>query len=280
MSVSVYALKYKNETVYYGTTNNLERREKEHEQDGKIFDTIQLISTHGTAEEAKEEEKRLLTIHRQWYGRNPKYNRDSDGVEATSTNDFITNVVSIYINKLVGEIILEFVEHIKEENFPEKSIIEVTNIAHRLLGKPLIEYQPKTVYSNGKVNIILEAEVFNEKVKELLNDGYHSEAVRHAYQVVFGKLDELTGQKTPTQAFEKTNPKDILGYTPKEESKENLYEGIKSLHIAIQKFRNDIAHPLPKDIKENRDMDKNLAIHYIALASLAYRLITSNRKGV
>ena len=75
----VYELKYRNKTVYYGTTNNLERRKKEHEQEGKIFDTIQLVSTYYTVEEAREEEKRLLAIHRQWYGRNPKYNKDSDG---------------------------------------------------------------------------------------------------------------------------------------------------------------------------------------------------------
>ena len=79
MSIVVYELKYRNTTVYYGTTNDLERRKKEHEQEGKIFDTIQYVSTHGTKEEAREEEKRLLTEHRRWYGKNPRYNKDSDG---------------------------------------------------------------------------------------------------------------------------------------------------------------------------------------------------------
>jgi hypothetical protein len=45
---------------------------------------------------------------------------------------------------------------------------------------------------------------------------------------------------------------------------EIIFQGVKFLHMAIQKLRNEKAHtPAQK-------MDKNLAIHYIVLASLAY----------
>ena len=80
MSVSVYALKYKNEIVYYGTTNNIKRREKEHQWEGEIiFDEAERVSTCKTRQKARKKEKELLATHRQQHGRNPKYNKDSDG---------------------------------------------------------------------------------------------------------------------------------------------------------------------------------------------------------
>ena len=48
----------------------------------------------------------------------------------------------------------------------------------------------------------------------------------------------------------------------------DFFEGVKFLHMAIQFLRNEKAHT------PALDLDKNLAIHYIALASLAYDLIS------
>ena len=45
-------------------------------------------------------------------------------------------------------------------------------------------------------------------------------------------------------------------------------EGVKFLHMSIQFLRNKKAHT------PARELDKNLAIHYISLSSLAYDLIT------
>jgi len=52
------------------------------------------------------------------------------------------------------------------------------------------------------------------------------------------------------------------------EAEKDFYEGVKFLHMSIQFLRNEKAHTPAKDL------DKNLAIHYISLASLAYDLIT------
>ena len=203
--------------------------------------------------------------------------------------DVIPNCFPEYSNEFAGEIILKLVKYIEHEmdletlekaNFPKKLRIKTTNIAHRLLGKPLIEYQPKTLYSDSKADLILEAEVFNAEVKKLLNDGYYAKAVEEAYKVVRGKLEELTGSQAATEAFGKTDPEKIFGYSPKKEDKDNFYHGVKSLHITIQNFRNYMAHLSSKNIEENKTMEKNLAIHYIALASLAYKLITSHKKGI
>ncbi len=42
------------------------------------------------------------------------------------------------------------------------------------------------------------------------------------------------------------------------------------MNMAIQKFRNEKAHDIAKPL------NKNIAIHYLALTSLAYDLITRN----
>ena len=47
-------------------------------------------------------------------------------------------------------------------------------------------------------------------------------------------------------------------------------EGVKFINMAIQRFRNEKVHTPAKPL------DKNLAIHYISLASLAYELISRN----
>ncbi|MBC6414513.1 MAG: GIY-YIG nuclease family protein [Chromatiales bacterium] len=76
----VYELKKGNEIVYIGTTNDPERRKREHETEGKVFDSMNLVSGPVTEDEAKRIEKELLAEYRQRHnGKNPKYNKDSDG---------------------------------------------------------------------------------------------------------------------------------------------------------------------------------------------------------
>jgi len=62
----------------------------------------------------------------------------------------------------------------------------------------------------------------------------------------------------------------IFGHEATNESEKNFFEGVKFLHMAIQFLRNEKAHTPAKS------MNKNLAIHYISLASLAYDLISRN----
>ena len=75
----VYELEKGNEVVYIGTTNNPERREQQHRQEGKQFDFIKIISLPMTEEGAKRIEAERLATYRSNQGRNPKYNKDHDG---------------------------------------------------------------------------------------------------------------------------------------------------------------------------------------------------------
>ena len=75
-----YDLKQKGKIVYRGTTNNPERREQEHDDDGKRFTKMTITSRRMTADGAKQKEGQALKTYRQNHaGRNPRYNEDSDG---------------------------------------------------------------------------------------------------------------------------------------------------------------------------------------------------------
>ena len=66
--------------VYRGTTNDPVRREAEHQEDGKRFSSMRVTSRHMTEKGAKQKESENLERYRSGHGgKNPKYNKDSDG---------------------------------------------------------------------------------------------------------------------------------------------------------------------------------------------------------
>ena len=75
-----YDLKDGRETVYRGSTNDLERRERQHRKEGKKFTRILPTSRKMTEEGARKKESENLERYRRNHGgRNPKYNKDNDG---------------------------------------------------------------------------------------------------------------------------------------------------------------------------------------------------------
>lgn len=75
-----YDLKQGGKIVYRGTTDNPERREREHKREGKKFTRLSITSRKMTEEGAKKKEARDLQTYRRGHGgKNPKYNKDSDG---------------------------------------------------------------------------------------------------------------------------------------------------------------------------------------------------------
>ena len=75
-----YDLKQGKKVVYKGTTKNPDRREEEHREERKKFSHLKVTSRQMTKEGAKKKEQEDLKIYRQNHkGKNPKYNKDSDG---------------------------------------------------------------------------------------------------------------------------------------------------------------------------------------------------------
>ena len=75
-----YRLNEGKKTVYIGTTNDLERREDEHMEEGKKFTKLEPTSRKMTEDGAKQKEAdQLQTFRKGHQGKNTKYNKDSDG---------------------------------------------------------------------------------------------------------------------------------------------------------------------------------------------------------
>ncbi len=75
-----YDLKQGRKTVYRGITNDPVAREAQHRALGKVFDRLVPTSRRMTKDGAKAKEQHSLETYRRNHGgRNPKYNRDSDG---------------------------------------------------------------------------------------------------------------------------------------------------------------------------------------------------------
>ena len=75
-----YDLVQDGKIVYRGTTNDPERREREHKAQGKDFDRLAVTSRRMTNAGAKEKEAENLAKYRKGHGgRSPQYNKDTDG---------------------------------------------------------------------------------------------------------------------------------------------------------------------------------------------------------
>ena len=75
-----YDLKHGREVVYRGTTNDPERREREHRAAGKDFSHLVVTSRRMTDKGAKRKEAESLATYRKGHGgQSPRFNRDTDG---------------------------------------------------------------------------------------------------------------------------------------------------------------------------------------------------------
>ena len=75
-----YDLKKGREVVYRGTTNDPDRREREHLGDGLDFDRLVPTSRRMTPQGAKDRETDNLERYRRNHGgRYPRYNKDKQG---------------------------------------------------------------------------------------------------------------------------------------------------------------------------------------------------------
>jgi len=168
-------------------------------------------------------------------------------------------------NRVENQILLD---NLKRADFPTDRMTAAKNIGEKLLGTKIkVENKSQATFNNGNINITLQKEVFDH-VQKLLNSGHYFNAVEEAYKIVRQKLKDITGKEKAHEAFSESNQEKIFGCKPKNDAEKDFFEGVKFLHMSIQFLRNEKAHT------PAQDLDRNLAIHYISLASLAYDLIT------
>ena len=198
-------------------------------------------------------------------------------VNGSSMTDILHTFWELEDNKLVAMTLLELASLFRNRELAipmcVKFSVEIEKIANKLQMYPSQNVEVNNNMINNveddEVTINIRPEIY-EHIKRYLatQDYYH--AVEESYKIVRQKLKDLTGEEKASQAFCETNIEKIFGHAPKDDAEKDFFEGIKFLNMAIQKFRNEKAHTPAKPL------DRNLAIHYISLASLAYELISRN----
>jgi predicted GIY-YIG superfamily endonuclease len=75
-----YTLKDGNKTVYYGSTNDIDRRISEHKSDGKKFTHYKIEGPKVSNESSNNwEAEKLEKFRKSHNGENPKYNKSDKG---------------------------------------------------------------------------------------------------------------------------------------------------------------------------------------------------------
>ena len=121
--------------------------------------------------------------------------------------------------------------------------------------------------TDNRIQIEINEDIYNH-IEQYLESKDYFHAVEESYKLVRAKLKEITGKEKAHEAFSDTNTEKIFGHAPQDEIEGDFFSGVKFLNMSIQFLRNEKAHTPATQLEEN------LAIHYISLASLAYDLIT------
>ncbi len=142
----------------------------------------------------------------------------------------------------------------------------------RSASAPIMFTTEATVNAN-KIEVEIHEDIYGH-VGQYLATGDYFHAVEESYKLVREKLRDITGNEKALDVFNNSaqntaHYKALFGKAaPASAAEADFFRGIGYLHLGVQHLRNEKAHTPASPI------DPNLAIHYIALASLAYDLIT------
>lgn len=131
----------------------------------------------------------------------------------------------------------------------------------------------KLIVIEKNVQLSIRPEIFDH-IRPYLQNGDYFHAVEEAYKLVRHQLQRITGCERAIDVFNMNaeNTKywqQLFGQNPVQGTPEyDFCRGVGYLHLGIQFLRNEKAH-MPAN-----ELDTNLAMHYIVLASLAYELIS------
>lgn len=193
-------------------------------------------------------------------------------------------------NQIVGMAILELAAMFRNIELGQplniKFSVDVEKIGQKLLSIPDIKTIKQSAQASIKDNLIsleIRPEIY-EHIKSLLNSKHYFNAVEEAYKIVREKLNSVAGSEKATDLFDwetkklpKIKPKyceKIFGSEVAESQIEDDFRiAVGYLLLVVQFLRNEKSHT------KMYDLNPNLAIHYLTLASLAYDLISRNESS-
>ncbi|AZS43718.1 hypothetical protein BWL13_01284 [Microbacterium oleivorans] len=130
-----------------------------------------------------------------------------------------------------------------------------------------VSFTTEATVTHNKIQIEIHEDIYAHISRYLATEDYFH-AVEESYKVVREALREKTGSEKATDAFKPENLRALFGREPAGQAEQDFFDGVKYLNMAIQFLRNEKSHTLATSI------ERNLALHYISLASLSYDLIT------
>lgn len=139
-----------------------------------------------------------------------------------------------------------------------------------------IDEMPLAVIDDDFISLQINKDVYNH-IKHYLETEDYFHAVDEAYKLVREKLREITGNEKATDIFnmnaenKKYFPQLFGKADGSTQAEKDFFRGVGYLNLTIQFLRDEKAHTLATQL------ERNLAVHYISLASLAYDLITSRK---
>ncbi len=197
-------------------------------------------------------------------------------------NDIVADTIEAMANTVIQKDlgfltrgpVLPDARHIMENRRIQMNMIK--DIANKLRKNSSLQRQTITeAHIDNNLLLSICPEIFNH-INQYLETGNYFHAVDEAYKIARQKLEQLTGREKASDVFNLNAESHkfydtLFGSQPNPKTPEaDFYRGVGYLHLAIQFLRNEKAH------KPAEELDQNLAMHYITLASLAYNLIVSN----
>lgn len=140
-------------------------------------------------------------------------------------------------------------------------------------GSSTISETSTASITSDVISIKIRQEIYSH-ISSFIDSRHYYTAVEESYKVVREKLKEITTEEAASAVFGENalNEKywgDIFGEVPEKGTPEHDFmRGTGYIHMAVQYLRNEKSHT------KAAELDKNLALHYISLASLAYDLIS------
>lgn len=182
--------------------------------------------------------------------------------------DWNTKRVLATINKNLA---LDGVELYAKTKLSGRDILGARSIA----PTTQVDETPLAVIDNDFISLQINKEIYHH-IKQYLDTEDYFHAVDEAYKLVREKLREITGNEKATEVFN-MNAESKKYFTQlfgkpdgSTQAEKDFFRGIGYLNLTIQFLRDEKAHTVATPL------ERNLAIHYVSLASLAYDLITRN----
>lgn len=177
-------------------------------------------------------------------------------------------------NKTVSFLLFNIVACFRNRDLGGVSHIKFSEGLERIAKTLLIQPHKKSFsVNNTAISVSIHPDLYNH-ISQYLNKEEYFSAVQESYKFVREKFKSIVEEESASAIFGENALRNdyqhaLFGSTPEKGTpKYDFYKGYAYLHLAIQFLRNEQAHSLSKEI------DRNLACHFITLTSLAYTLIT------